>query len=64
MRLKRAMQVLTIICVAETIVGGHLVLRYALADATAAMAVQFVGFIISLAGAAYGGSWLADHRGT
>lgn len=45
----------------ETLAGGFLVLRYAQAGAYGAMAAQFVGFLVSLVGCAYGGAWLADH---
>ena len=62
MKLKAVVAALTAICAAEVIAGGLLTLRYVAEGAYKAAAVQFVGFFVSLIGAAYGGYWLKDNR--
>ena len=62
MKLKAVVAALTVICVAEVIAGGILTLRYLGDGAYRAAAVQFVGYLISLVGASYGGIWLAENR--
>ena len=62
MKLKAVVAALTAICAAEVIAGGLLTLRYVAEGAYKAAAVQFVGYLISLVGASYGGIWLVENR--
>lgn len=59
--MKWAILALTVICFFQMILGEFLVLKYAVAGAYGPMALQFLGFLVSLAGAAYGTWWLLDY---
>lgn len=56
-----AILALTAVCICEVVAGEYMVLTYAYAGSYTAMAVQFVGVVVSLVGTAYGAWWLLEN---